>query len=106
MKKTAGEGGPGRMKSAFSRFVLFDSALKTFKNADEAQQKLVLDVALRTWLLAKLNPGKARQAKEFLTGGGEASVQDRLEELKHLHEQALITDQEYEAKKADIIDQL
>jgi hypothetical protein len=42
---------------------------------------------------------------EFLTGG-QPSVQNRLEKLKQLHEQGLITSREYEAKKTEILDEL
>lgn len=94
------------VRRVITRQIVLDSALSAYEKLDPKQQQTVMSATLRTWMLAKLNPDKARKVKERLLGGEQPSVQDRLEKLKQLHEQGLITEQEYEAKKAEIINEL
>ena len=94
------------LKKGLTRAILFDSAATAFENLNDRQQQALIENGAKLWLLARLNPEKAKKAKELLTGSKKPSAQERLNELKALHENQLITAQEYEAKKAEIINQL
>lgn len=94
------------LKKGLTRAILFDSAATAFENLNDRQQQALIENGAKLWLLARLNPEKTKRVKEFLTGGKKQSAQDRLNELKTLGENQLITAQEYEAKKAEIINQL
>lgn len=94
------------LKKGLTRAILFDSAATAFDNLNDRQQQAVIENGAKLWLLARLNPEKTKRVKELLTGGKKTSAQDRLNELKTLRETQLITAQEYEAKKAEIIKQI
>lgn len=95
-----------KLRRVLTREILRDSAMQAYSDADEKTRQKIMDVAIRAGALAVLNPDKTRQVKEFLTGGGQPSVQNRLEKLKQLHQQGLITGQEYEDKRAEILEEL
>lgn len=94
------------LKKGLTRAILFDSALNAFENLDDRQKQAVIENGAKLWLLARLNPEKTKKVKELLTGGKKQSAQERLDELKTLRENQLITAQEYEVKKAEIINLL
>ncbi len=94
------------LKKGLTRAILFDSAATAFTNLNDRQQQALIENGIKLWFLARLNPEKAKRVKEFLTAGKKPSAQERLDELKTLQENQLITAQEYEAKKAEIINQL
>jgi len=94
------------LKKGLTRAILLDSAAVAFGNLDDHQKQAVIENGAKLWLLARLNPEKTKKVKELLTGSKKQSAQERLDELKTLRENQLITAQEYEAKKAEIIDQL
>jgi hypothetical protein len=103
---TSGNGFSSALKKGLTRAILFDSALNAFEKLNETQRAAVVENGAKLWLLARLNPEKTKKVKELLTGGKKQSAQERLDELKTLRENQLITAQEYEAKKAEIISQL
>lgn len=82
--------------------VLWSAALEAFRKANDEQKQTMVDVGLRTWALAKLNPEKTKQIKSMLNPIP-PSVKERLAELRSLHEDGLITEQEYDARKAEIL---
>lgn len=93
----------GGVRGALTKLVLWNSALSAYNRLSYDQRKTVVDVGIRSWLLAKLNPEKTKQIKNALTSSGKVSVADRLAELKSLHDQGLITETEYSSKRADIL---
>jgi len=94
------------LKKGLTRAILLDSAAVAFGNLDDHQKQAVIENGAKLWLLARLNPEKTKKVKELLTGGNKQSAQERLNELKTLRENQLITAQEYEAKKAEILNRL
>ncbi|NOU35190.1 MAG: hypothetical protein HOO88_00205 [Kiritimatiellaceae bacterium] len=94
------------LKKGLTRAILFDSAATAFDNLNDRQQQAVIENGIKLWFLARLNPEKTKKVKEFLTGGKKQSAQERLNELKALRESLLITEQEYEVKKAEILNRL
>lgn len=92
---------PSGLRKAFTRFLLFDSAMRVFSKADDQQKQNMI----RLGMLAALNPDKTRQIKERLIPGG-PSPRSRLEELKALQEDGLITEPEYEQRKQEILSEI
>jgi hypothetical protein len=105
-KEPASSGFASGLKKGLTRVILIDSALDAFGKLPDSTQQELMKNGVKLGLLAALNPEKTKKAKEFLTGGNKQSTQERLNELKTLRENQLITAQEYEAKKAEIINQL
>ncbi len=104
------------MKKAATNLVLLDSALKVYQKAGEKQKEAMVDSALRVGVLAALNPEKAKTVKNHiknkvagsvgLSDVDKRSIADRMQELKALHQAQLITAEEYEAKKAELLNNL
>jgi hypothetical protein len=108
--KTAGGKGGGKgafagLKRAFTKLVLLDSALKAFETADDRQKQAVIEVGSRAWLLAKLNPEKAKQVKSMLNPIP-PTVKERLAELKALYDDGMITEQEFEKRKQELLNEV
>jgi len=89
------------IRKAFTRLLLLDSAITAFNKANPEQQQHMI----RLGMLAALNPDKTRQIKDRLISGG-PSPRSRLEELKALHKDGLITESEYEEQKKEILSEL
>ncbi len=102
----AASGFASALKKGLTRLILIDSALDAFAKLPDSTQQEVMKNGAKLGLLAMLNPEKTKKAKEFLTGGNKQSAQERLNELKTLRENQLITAQEHEAKKAEILNRL
>lgn len=103
------------LKRAANQAIVWNSALQAYEKADPDKQEAIIDAALRVGLLAAINPEKTKKVKSFISNSLDpaspshpqnSTIADRLQELKTLHENQLITTQEYEAKKAEIMDQL
>ena len=103
------------LKRAANQAIIWDSALQAYEKADTDKQEAIIDAALRVGLLAAINPEKTKKVKSFISNSLDpaspshpqnSTVADRIRELKTLYENQLITTQEYETKKAEIIDQL
>lgn len=103
------------LRKGISSLIITHEALKAYENATEKQQQTMVNIGL----LALLNRDKTKRVKNFVTNAIDPasakaprptsqpkSAQDRLLELKKLYDNQLITLQEYEAKKAEIIRQL
>ncbi len=103
------------LKRATNQAILWDSALQAYEKADPDKREAIMDAALRVGLLAALNPGKTKKVKSFISNSLDlespshpqnSTVSDRMQELKTLHENQLITTHEYEEKKAEILQNL
>ncbi|MCK4564497.1 MAG: SHOCT domain-containing protein [Verrucomicrobia bacterium] len=118
-RNTAGKADKKRfsswLKRAANQAIVWDSALQAYEKADPDKQEAIIDAALRVGLLAAINPEKTKKVKSFISNSFDpaspshpqnSTVSDRIRELKTLYENQLITTQEYETKKAEIIDQL
>lgn len=101
-RKESTKSGSAVLKRALSNLLLLDSAVKAFEMADDRQKQAVIEVGLRAWLLAKLNPEKANQVKSMLNPAP-SSMEERLGKLKSLYGDGLITESEYEKRKQEIL---
>ena len=101
------------LKKQFTRSLLLDSALAAYEKSDN--KEAIIDAAVRAGALAALNPGKAKEIKNRIFGAIDSlgsnkqehsTVADRMEALDQLFDKQLITEQEYEEKRAEILSQL
>lgn len=97
------------LKNATNQAILWDSAMSVYEKADPKQKEIMLETALRVGALAAVNPDKAKQLKNAIGNLGtppKASAQERIQELNELYKNKLISRQEYETKRAEILSRL
>jgi len=95
-----------------TKMVAANAALVAYKKLSPEQQENAIQAGLHLGALAALNPNKAKQVKNAISNlgnSGKASssnTMERMKELNLLFENQLISKQEFESKKSEILSQL
>ena len=95
-----------------TKMVAANAALTAYEKLSPEQQENAIQTGLHLGALAALNPDKAKQVKNAVSNLGNprkssrANAVERIKELNALYENKLISKQEYESKKSEILSQL
>ena len=97
-----------------TQLVAANAALDVYKKLSPEQKKNAMRAGLYIGALAALNPDKAKQAKNAISNLGKSksssvgtgNALERIQELNKLYENKLISRQEYESKKSEILSSL
>lgn len=95
-----------------TKLVAANAALAAYEKLSPEQQENAIQAGLHLGALAALNPDKAKQVKNAISNFGNSekpsssNAMGRIKELNMLYENQLISKQEYESKKAEILKQI
>lgn len=110
-----GEAIDKRIRKILTKAVAANAVTTAYKNMSPEKREQVMQAGIDLTILAALNPDKTKQVKKALSNLGnfgssgaptKASAAERMQELKHLYENKLISRHEYEAKRSEILSQL
>ena len=110
-----GEATDKRIRKILTKAVAANAVTTAYQNMSPEKREQVMQAGIDLTILAALNPDKTKQVKKALSNLGnfgssgaptKASAAERMQELKHLYENKLISRHEYEAKRSEILSQL
>jgi hypothetical protein len=101
-----------RNRKLATKMVAANAALAAYEKLPPKQRENAVKAGLHLWALAALNPDKAKQVKNAINNlanngsiSGSTAMQ-RIQELKLLYENNLISKQEFKSKKSEILSQI
>lgn len=77
-----------------TRIVLWNGKMNAYNRATDRQRRAIASSVAQDWALDKLNSGRTKV---------DSARETQLAELRFLYENKLITDEEYEEKRAEIL---
>jgi len=101
-----------RTRKVGTTLVALNAATEVYEKMTPEQREKALQAGLHLGALATLNPDKAKKIKSVITNlgtsekGSGSNALERVQELNKLFKNQLISRQEYETKKAEILRQI
>lgn len=89
----------GWIQRILTRIVRWNGKMNEYNRATDRQRRAIASSAVQSWVLTKLDTEKTKATEN-------PAIAKRLAEVKFLHENKFITDDEYEAKQSEILRQL